>query len=247
MTEFAVRTLVALAGGAAIVAAVLSSSTATAALLAALALVAFVESLKLVKACGRSRALPLALALFLIPAAILDPFVKLAALVTLLNLSGLRFPRMIETLYPAQVVAGCMAAAFLRGQFGPALELTAFVVTWSADTGAYLAGMTFGRTKLASEISPKKTREGAVGGLVGALIAGGIAGAMAGRLAECLVFGAVAGIAGQAGDLAESKLKRLAGVKDSGALLPGHGGALDRFDAFLVNAPLCYLAATILS
>jgi phosphatidate cytidylyltransferase len=112
---------------------------------------------------------------------------------------------------------------------------------WAADTAAYAVGKTLGRHKLCPSISPGKTVEGAVGGLIGAMLLTFLLGQWLGLpTGHALALGALLGVAGQLGDLAESKLKRWAGVKDSGSILPGHGGVLDRFDSLLVNAPLAY-------
>ena len=111
-----------------------------------------------------------------------------------------------------------------------------------ADTGAYFAGRTFGRTQLAPEISPGKTREGLLGGLL-AVLALAIVGALLQNLApmDALVFvllSLLIGLVSVVGDLFESILKRQAGVKDSGSLLPGHGGILDRIDSLVAAAPI---------
>lgn len=121
--------------------------------------------------------------------------------------------------------------------------LLMFVVAGS-DTGAYYAGSYLGRHKLCPAVSPKKTVEGAIGGLAAAML---LAGAYSTLLIEnislifALLFALVVGAVGQAGDLFESEFKRAAGVKDSSALLPGHGGFLDRIDALLFAAPTAYL------
>lgn len=113
------------------------------------------------------------------------------------------------------------------------------------DTLAYLVGSLLGRTPLVPAISPRKTLEGAFGGLLGGLLAGLAAHAWLGgpqgfSLAWLLVLGLLLAAAGQAGDLIESKLKRLTGMDESGTFLPGHGGLLDRMDAFLLATPLFY-------
>jgi phosphatidate cytidylyltransferase len=112
---------------------------------------------------------------------------------------------------------------------------------WAADTCAYAVGKSLGAHKLWPSVSPGKTVEGAIGGLVGAvLLTVGMGRWLGLAIADGAVLGLLLGISGQLGDLAESKLKRWAGVKDSGAILPGHGGVLDRFDSLLLNAPLAY-------
>jgi phosphatidate cytidylyltransferase len=118
-----------------------------------------------------------------------------------------------------------------------------FAMVVFADTGAYYTGRLLGRHKLAPRISPGKTIEGAVGGLIAAIAAGPLS-----RLVfypeisivHALVLGGLIGVLGPVGDLSESMLKRGADVKDSGKLLPGHGGMLDRVDSVLFCAPLLY-------
>ncbi len=109
---------------------------------------------------------------------------------------------------------------------------------WLYDTGAYFVGRAFGRRRFLEHISPSKTYAGLVGGLVAAtaVIAVVLVG-LGQPPAAALVLGPLVGLAAQAGDLAESMLKRAAGVKDSGTLIPGHGGVLDRVDSFLFAAP----------
>lgn len=120
-------------------------------------------------------------------------------------------------------------------------------VTALTDSASYFVGKRFGRRRLAPRLSPGKTVEGSIGGLVGAVITGYIAGLFMGDVGTlvltppvCAVIALFLGIAGQLGDLSESLLKREAGVKDSGSLLPGHGGVLDRFDSLLFTVPLAY-------
>ncbi|MGE5507049.1 MAG: phosphatidate cytidylyltransferase [Chitinophagales bacterium] len=118
----------------------------------------------------------------------------------------------------------------------------AFVLTWTNDILAYLVGVSAGRRRLAPQISPKKSVEGAVGGLAGTVLAATlIRGWFGFDLAGAALTGAVCSAAGVLGDLIESALKREAGVKDSGRLLPGHGGLLDRFDSAFLILPVLYL------
>jgi phosphatidate cytidylyltransferase len=112
-------------------------------------------------------------------------------------------------------------------------------VVWGYDTGAYLTGRWLGRRRLIDHISPSKTVEGLVGGLLVATVAAGFGAWMIGLDAwQPLVIGPLVGLAAQAGDLAESLVKRAAGRKESGFLVPGHGGILDRIDSFLFAAPV---------
>ena len=125
----------------------------------------------------------------------------------------------------------------------------AFLVTFATDTGAYAVGRAVGRRKLAPSISPGKTWEGAVGGLVGAAAAAAalvvLLDGIESRLLPAVALGLGIGVVAQAGDLLESKVKRLADVKDSGRLIPGHGGLLDRLDSLLPVFPLVYYSSWI--
>lgn len=120
-------------------------------------------------------------------------------------------------------------------------------VTWLSDTGAYFTGRAFGRRKLYRAISPGKSVEGALGGLAASVLSGVVAKLWylpALGWVDVIVIGLVGGALGQAGDLVESMIKRGHEVKDSGWILPGHGGLLDRIDALLFTAPFIYLYAT---
>jgi len=122
------------------------------------------------------------------------------------------------------------------------------VLVWTNDTLAYLVGSRFGKTKLFERISPKKTWEGTIGGILGTI---GMAWGLSQYVpdfspAQWLTLSVVVSIFGTLGDLVESMLKRSAGAKDSGALFPGHGGFLDRFDAFLFMLPFAWLAIVLL-
>jgi phosphatidate cytidylyltransferase len=131
-----------------------------------------------------------------------------------------------------------LALLWIRERSGIDLLLWVFIVTWSTDIGAYFAGRRLGRRKLAPKISPGKTVEGLYGGIAAATLLGG-AWAYAAHLGVALfALAPILAIAAQAGDLFESAIKRRAGVKDSGAWLPGHGGALDRLDGLVPVAVL---------
>ena len=115
-------------------------------------------------------------------------------------------------------------------------------LSWVCDSSAYFVGRAFGRTRLAPTISPNKSVEGAVAGLVGASLAGLLLSFPTGMPAVLLAgYGAAIGMATILGDLVESLLKRQTGVKDSGVLIPGHGGLLDRMDSLLFCAPIAVL------
>ncbi|MDT0617327.1 phosphatidate cytidylyltransferase [Salinisphaera sp. P385] len=128
---------------------------------------------------------------------------------------------------------------------GPTLLLLLLVLIWAADTGAYFAGRALGRHKLAPNVSPGKTMEGAIGGLALTALAGALAAwwlDLAGGAALAFILLAVlTGAISIVGDLTQSMFKRHAGVKDSGNLFPGHGGVLDRIDSLLAAAPLFVL------
>jgi len=132
--------------------------------------------------------------------------------------------------------------------FTPGRVFCLILFIWAADTGAYFAGKNFGKCKLAPSISPGKTWEGWAGGAVLTLATGWAAGYFLPDipLSHRLVAAGVVAVFGPLGDLAESMLKRSAGVKDSGTFLPGHGGLLDRFDAFLLVLPVLALLQALL-
>lgn len=125
----------------------------------------------------------------------------------------------------------------------------AFLTTFATDTGAYAVGKAMGRRKLAPSVSPGKTWEGAAGGLLAAMgAAAGLVHLLDGiesRVWPALALGLAVGVAAQAGDLLESKLKRMAGAKNSGRLIPGHGGLLDRLDSLVPVFPLVYYASRV--
>ncbi len=147
--------------------------------------------------------------------------------------------------------AGAIALVWLRQApiSGLSNVIVLLLVVWASDIGAYVAGRAIGGRRLAPSISPGKTVSGAVGGLVAAVAAGGIAAMILGPGGvpwRAMLFAGVTGCVAQLGDLFESLLKRQFGAKDSGRLIPGHGGLLDRLDALLAAAPAVALLALML-
>lgn len=148
-------------------------------------------------------------------------------------------------------VAGILYVALLLG-FQPAIHagyhgrqwlLFLYFVIWASDTGAYYVGTAFGKRRLYEKISPKKSVEGLAGGVAASMAVAWLCSVwlLPGlHAAEAAALGAVLALVGTVGDLAESLIKRSAGVKDSGALIPGHGGLLDRVDSLLFSAPVLF-------
>jgi phosphatidate cytidylyltransferase len=131
-----------------------------------------------------------------------------------------------------------------QGALGPGYVLMAIMFAWLADTGGYFAGRYFGRHKLYEPVSPKKTVEGLAGAVLGAVLAALLAHFWylpSIPLGDAIGLALLGGVLGQLGDLGESLLKRSTGVKDSGEIVPGHGGMLDRLDALFVTSALVYL------
>ncbi|MGB6545998.1 MAG: phosphatidate cytidylyltransferase [Candidatus Acidiferrales bacterium] len=138
-------------------------------------------------------------------------------------------------------VALPFSAAVRLDAISPRLLLFALAMIWVGDTLAYFIGRSIGRTKMAAQLSPKKTWEGAVANLAGSMLVGALAAKWVGvSTVNMLVMAALGNIAGQFGDLLESAYKRSAGMKDSGTLLPGHGGVLDRVDALVLSIPVVW-------
>jgi phosphatidate cytidylyltransferase len=127
--------------------------------------------------------------------------------------------------------------------FSPGIIIGFFILIWINDTGAYLTGMSVGKHKLMERISPKKTWEGFFGGLILATVAAWFLSDWLGVVDrfQWVIIAVLISVAGTYGDLVESMLKRSTGVKDSGTILPGHGGFLDRFDSAIMSFPLVYL------
>jgi phosphatidate cytidylyltransferase len=137
----------------------------------------------------------------------------------------------------------------LRFESGPTWFLGLLAIVFSGDTFAYLSGRAFGSRKLLEPVSPKKTVEGSLGGLVGSAIAGAALGAFflpEIPLVSIILVALVTGAFAQVGDLFESLIKRVADVKDSGSIMPGHGGVLDRLDGVFFAAPVYYVLVRFL-
>jgi phosphatidate cytidylyltransferase len=164
-----------------------------------------------------------------------------------------RFPWRI----PAALVAagGLMALlpswlllAYLHhlGSTGPMLALSVLCIVWAADVGAFFCGRIFGRAKLAPKVSPGKTWEGVLGGLLGATSVAALVGAGLGQpVLSWVVTGLATALASIVGDLTVSMCKRQAHMKDSGHLLPGHGGVLDRIDSLTSAVPIFFLSLSL--
>lgn len=134
-----------------------------------------------------------------------------------------------------------------KADWNPWMLMAFMAIIWANDVFAYLVGIAFGKHRLCERISPKKSWEGFFGGLVGAVGLAVFFGYLTdGHMIRWGIMGLIAALTGVAGDLVESMLKREAGVKDSGKIMPGHGGFLDRFDALFISVPfvVLYLAVT---
>lgn len=151
---------------------------------------------------------------------------------------------LLSTFYLGIPLALLTWLSLLGGRFNPTPTVGLLVLIWTNDTFAFLVGKTFGKRRLIERLSPKKSLEGFLGGLAFALAGAWLFNeytASALGLTDWLVFAVIASFGGTLGDLFESSLKRIAGVKDSGKLLPGHGGILDRIDSLLFVIPLVWL------
>jgi phosphatidate cytidylyltransferase len=150
---------------------------------------------------------------------------------------------LVSALGGAIYIGGAWVCAFNLRALNPSWLLFAFLLCWVGDTAAFYVGKNFGRHKMAPQISPGKTWEGAGASVVVGVLAGAIFAHFlipAASLATVLIIAAAGNIAGQIGDLVESAYKRWGGVKDSGSSLPGHGGWLDRIDSSLLSVPVVY-------
>lgn len=132
---------------------------------------------------------------------------------------------------------------FVENNYNPNIILSIFILIWVNDTFAFLVGKTFGKHKLFEKVSPKKTIEGFVGGFIFSIVAGIILAQflMLQSYIHWIFIAVLASVFGTLGDLVESKFKRIANVKDSGNIMPGHGGVLDRLDSIIFVAPIVFL------
>ena len=232
---------------------------ATIALIASLALYEF-----LILGRRKGYELPIALcillALFIIVAFMLEPVsVEMGVFLTLLVVpaSYVFSRKALDDALPSSAIAvmatlyvGMLGGSLIRlrndfaPNIGPKLVYFLVLVVWLGDAGAYYVGKKFGRRALSPRISPKKTIEGGIGGIAVAILTAVIIHFTFFRefpLVHAIIAGVILSIAGVIGDLAESMWKRSAAVKDSGTLIPGHGGFLDRFDSVFFTTPILYV------
>ena len=150
---------------------------------------------------------------------------------------------LLTTFYIGSAFVFLVQISNYKSEFNPVILLGVFVLMWINDTFAYIIGKNFGKQKLFSSISPKKTVEGFLGGLLFACIASYLIASLTETFifAHWLALSIIVAVFGTLGDLIESKFKRQANVKDSGTIMPGHGGLLDRLDSIIVVAPFFYL------
>jgi phosphatidate cytidylyltransferase len=229
------------------------------ALVAALALYEF---LILGRRKGFSVPVPLCigLMLFIVAAFILEPIsVEMGVFLTLLAVPAwyVLGNADLEQALPSSAIAimatlyvGMLGGSLIRlrndfaPSIGPKLVFFLLLVVWLGDAGAYYVGKQFGRRKMSPRISPKKTVEGGMGGVATSIIAAVVIHYTffpAFPILHAVIAGVILSICGMIGDLAESMWKRSAAVKDSGTLIPGHGGFLDRFDSIFFTAPILYV------
>ena len=158
-----------------------------------------------------------------------------------INTSGLQ-KILLATLYILLPLSLTINVAFIHGHWQPHILLAIFFFLWANDTFAYLTGMAIGKHKLIPRLSPKKTVEGLIGGIIGSLVVAHLIAYFWQDLSlwNWIILSVLVAVAGTIGDLFESALKRAAEVKDSGNLIPGHGGILDRLDSFLFSIPVAY-------
>ena len=188
---------------------------------------------------------------------LLVPLALLAAAIWVRGVEGRPLLAVAVTTFGVIYTGGTLAFGYALRYHDYAIGATAglvvvvlpLVLTWGTDIAAYFVGRALGKRKLIPSVSPGKTVAGAIGGLVAAVLLAwayvafvlGPVAQLGMRLRDVVLFGVIVSVAAQVGDLAESLLKREAGVKDSSHLIPGHGGVLDRFDSLLFVLPVAYL------
>jgi phosphatidate cytidylyltransferase len=155
---------------------------------------------------------------------------------------------LLTTFYLSSAFVFLLLIAYYHDEYNPFILLGAFILVWTNDTFAFIVGKKFGKQKLFEKISPKKTVEGFLGGLFFSCVASYFIATFAQSLSftSWLILSIIVSVFGTLGDLIESKFKRQANVKDSGAIMPGHGGLLDRLDSIIFAAPFIYLFLRIL-
>jgi phosphatidate cytidylyltransferase len=233
--------------------------------IAVIAVLAMYEFIALGKAKGYDISTPLCVTIMLIiiSAFILEDLsVELGMFAALLIIpaSYVVTNKSLEDSLPSSAIAvlattyvGMLGGSLIRlhNDFAEGYKLVFFLllVVWLGDSGAYYVGKQFGKHKLSPRISPKKTVEGLIGGISASIVAALVIHFTffpAFPLVHAIIAGVILSVAGVIGDLAESMWKRSAAVKDSGKLLPGHGGFLDRFDSILFTAPILYCYWTLI-
>ena len=235
------------------------------AVIAGVAVLAMYEFLDLGRHKGYAMPIPLCIAIMLIimAAFILEGLsveLGMFAALLLIPASYVVGKKPLEDSLPSSAIAvlgttyvGLLSGSLirLRNDFPEGSKLVFFLllVVWMGDSGAYYVGKTFGKHKLSPRISPKKTIEGLMGGIAASVIAAVVIHFTFFEqfpLVHAIVAGVILSVTGVIGDLAESMWKRSADVKDSGSLLPGHGGMFDRFDSILFTAPILYCYWTLI-
>jgi phosphatidate cytidylyltransferase len=228
-----------------------------AAVLAAVGLLAFHEFDQIAKAQGIVGAgvpgMAAGLVLLIIPDAFLvTAMVALAAMALAMRARDLAsaLPSAGAFVLGVVYIFGAWRCAISLREIDPNWLMIALLVSWAGDTAALYVGKAFGKHKLAPRVSPGKTWEGFFGSIAGGMLAAGIYAHYLippAPMGGVLVLAAVANVAGQMGDLCESAFKRGAGVKDSGTMLPGHGGWLDRIDSSLFSVPVVYAGLVLIA
>jgi phosphatidate cytidylyltransferase len=229
-----------------------------AAVLAAVGMLAFHEFDQIAAAQGIVRAGPPGMAAGLVLLFFPEPFLAVVIAALMAMTLSLRVPDLASGLAGAAVfllgvmyIFGAWRCAIGLREINPHSHwlMIALLVSWAGDTAAFYIGRAFGKHKVAPRVSPGKSWEGCAGSVAGGMLAVGIYAHYlipAEPLGSVLALAAAANVAGQMGDLCESAFKRGAGMKDSGTMLPGHGGWLDRIDSSLFSVPVVYVIRVLI-